>query len=88
MDLLDFLIPSLQFRGNILLNKAYYVMWTYSDPLPLPCPHGLGMTPQTIDTNMNWEIILHNEKYDSGQWITCQNEIHVIFRSTFTKTMP
>ena len=36
---------------------------------------------------MNWEIILHNEKYGSGQWITCQNEIHVSFRSTFTWTM-
>ena len=30
---------------TILLNKAYVVIWTFDNPLPLPCPHGLRLTP-------------------------------------------
>ena len=30
---------------TILLNMAYVVIWTFDNPLPLPCPHGLRLTP-------------------------------------------
>ena len=35
----------LPYSWTILLNKAYIVIWSFGWPPPLPCPHGLWITP-------------------------------------------